>query len=70
MSISRKGNKLSDEHKRNISLGKQNISIETKKKLSLSHKGQGLGRKISEETKKKMREAQKMRRINEQRATT
>jgi len=49
------GGKLSVEHKARISASKQNISDETKAKMSAAHKG----RKHSEETKEKMSASKK-----------
>ena len=50
ISSTRKGMKFSEEHCKNISLAKQNISKETREKMSLARKG----KKLSEATKSKI----------------
>jgi len=66
ISKSNTGKKLSKEHINKLKEAKENISDETRKKLSESHKGQvpwnkgkkiGQGKKHSEESKQKMSEA-------------
>jgi group I intron endonuclease len=53
------GKPRSEETKKKISDSKQNISEETRKKLSISLKGKITGRKHSEESRKKMSESKK-----------
>ncbi len=63
ISLTMKGRKLSENHKKNISEANKGrlFSEEHKKKISESKKGNKacLGRKCSEETKRKMREIMK-----------
>lgn len=55
ISESKKGKKLSEEHRKHLSEAAKNRSDETKKKISDGHKG----RKLSEEHKRKLSESQK-----------
>ena len=62
MSASRKGKKISDEHKRKITIAVNNMSDITKQKMSEAKKGEKhpmYGKHHTEETKQKMNNAKK-----------
>lgn len=67
LSNSKKGKKLSDEHKNKLSKtligNKRRLGIkhteETKKKLSIANKGKGIGKIVSNETRKKLSDKRK-----------
>jgi group I intron endonuclease len=54
-----KGKTLSDEHKRKLSESHKNPSVETRNKMSASHKGQMTGKHHTLETKRKISESHK-----------